>query len=123
MQDPNIVVSPMQGTVLFVAQTGNEYPKGAIVITLESMKMQHDIVAESDGVLLELYVHESQTVKAGDKLFSFASQMIALEEFEQEHSIEEDAVRSDLEEVLLRHHLVLMKVDLKPSQKDTSLAV
>ena len=52
----NFIVSPLQGTVLFVASAGAEYSKGSVVITLESMKMQHDIFAEADGAVSEVLV-------------------------------------------------------------------
>lgn len=103
MEAANIVVSPMQGTVLFVAPIGNEYSQGTIIVTLESMKMQHDIVAEGDGVLCEVFVHESQTVKAGEKLFSFIHQTIGIQQTSAVQSTEADGLRPDLEEVIVRH--------------------
>jgi len=103
----NIIVSPMQGTILFVAIAGQSYTKGSTVITLESMKMQHDIAASFDGMASEVLVEIGQTVKAGQSLLIFSPSTI-----QQQIRVGSDVdsqvgdvieLRPDLREVIDRH--------------------
>ena len=97
----------MQGTILFVALVGQGYAKGATIITLESMKMQHDIAADYDGVASNVLVEIGQTVKAGQALLTFSLALVerpAVHEStvvpNSENSVD---VRQDLHEVIERH--------------------
>jgi len=103
----NIIVSPMQGTILFVAIAGQSYTKGSTVITLESMKMQHDIAASFDGMASEVLVEVGQTVKAGQSLLIFSPSTIEqqIREGSDVDSQVGDVIelRPDLREVIDRH--------------------
>jgi acetyl-CoA carboxylase carboxyltransferase component len=99
----NNIVSPLQGTVLFVESVGVECSKGSIVITLESMKMQHDIIADSDGFVSEVFVQIGQTVKAGDRIVSYIPTTISRESLVAKSPEVETFVRPDLDEVQRRH--------------------
>lgn len=106
-ESSNIIVSPMQGTILFVAVVGQSYTKGSTVITLESMKMQHDIAASFDGVASEVLVEVGQTVKAGQSLLVFSPSTIEqrIAESSEVDSQVWDVIelRPDLHEVIDRH--------------------
>jgi geranyl-CoA carboxylase alpha subunit len=59
------LVAPMTGCVLAVlAKPGERIAKGQRVVVLEAMKMQHEIVAERDGILAHI------AVKPGDQVAS-----------------------------------------------------
>lgn len=103
----NFIVSPLQGTVLFVASVGVECSKGSVVITLESMKMQHDILADADGAVSEVLVQVGQAVKTGDRLISFIPRKISLDSLIEASPEVEASVRPDLDEVQRRHQLGL----------------
>lgn len=103
----NFIVSPLQGTVLFVASVGVECSKGSVVITLESMKMQHDISADADGAVSEVFVQVGQAVKTGDRLISFIPRKISLDSLIEASPEVEASVRPDLDEVQRRHQLGL----------------
>jgi acetyl-CoA carboxylase carboxyltransferase component len=103
----NPIASPMQGTILFVAKDGQGYTKGSTIITLESMKMQHDIAADYDGVASNVLVEIGQTVKAGQLLLTFLPTIVerlANNESDiplrRENSVDQ---RQDLLEVIERH--------------------
>jgi acetyl-CoA carboxylase carboxyltransferase component len=103
----NPIASPMQGTILFVAKDGQGYTKGSTIITLESMKMQHDIAADYDGVASNVLVEIGQTVKAGQLLLTFSPAIVerlANNESDiplrRENSVDQ---RQDLHEVIERH--------------------
>ena len=103
----NFIVSPLQGTLLFVASVGVECSKGSVVITLESMKMQHDISADADGAVSEVLVQVGQAVKSGDPLISFSPRIISLDSLIEVSPEVEALVRPDLEEVQRRHQIGL----------------
>ena len=103
----NYIVSPLQGTVLFVASAGTECSKGSVVITLESMKMQHDISADADGAVSEVLVQVGQAVKAGERLISFIPQKISHDSLIEVSPVVEALVRPDLDEVQRRHQVGL----------------
>ena len=97
----------MQGTILFVAVVGQSYTKGSTVITLESMKMQHDIAASFDGVASEVLVEVGQTVKAGHSLLILSPSTIE-QQIRESSDVDSQVgdvieLRADLHEVIDRH--------------------
>lgn len=62
------LVSPMPGSVVAVGvATGSEVTTGAMVVTVEAMKMEHALTAPTDGVA-ELLVAVGDQVKVGQPL-------------------------------------------------------
>lgn len=49
-----------------VATAGDTVAEGDTLVILESMKMEIPVVAESDGVIEQLAVHEGDVVQDGD---------------------------------------------------------
>jgi acetyl-CoA carboxylase biotin carboxyl carrier protein len=49
-----------------VASAGDPIAEGDTLVILESMKMEIPVVAESDGTLEQLAVHEGDVVQEGD---------------------------------------------------------
>jgi acetyl/propionyl-CoA carboxylase alpha subunit len=63
------LIAPMPGSVSrLVAVPGDRVAAGQIVLTLEAMKMEHQITAPAAGVLAELRVGQGSQVNAGDVL-------------------------------------------------------
>ena len=60
------LVSPIQGTVLRVAVSGDEVEDGALICVVEAMKMENEITAHRAGKVTELEVAEGGSVAAGD---------------------------------------------------------
>jgi propionyl-CoA carboxylase alpha chain len=66
---PGSLTSPMHGAVLRVsAAPGDAVERGAVVMVLEAMKMEHAILAPVDGTVAELRVGEGEQVEAGTVL-------------------------------------------------------
>jgi acetyl-CoA/propionyl-CoA carboxylase biotin carboxyl carrier protein len=67
--DGETVVSPMQGTVLAVAVAeGDEVTAGAVLCTVEAMKMENEIVAHRRGRVAALVVAPGDTVTSGQTI-------------------------------------------------------
>ena len=63
------VVSPLPGSVVKVAVAGGaEVKKGDVLLTLESMKMENNILAEKDGKVTAIMVSAGQSVMQDDVL-------------------------------------------------------
>jgi propionyl-CoA carboxylase alpha chain len=61
--------APMPGKVLDVrVAAGDRVEKGQILLTLEAMKMEHQVAASADGVVGEVRVSANQQVEAGQVL-------------------------------------------------------
>ncbi|HEX7167281.1 MAG TPA: carboxyl transferase domain-containing protein [Acidimicrobiales bacterium] len=67
------VVSPLQGTVVRVdVAIGDAVGAGRQLVVIESMKMEHPIDAEGDGVVDAIDVAVGDTVKPGDRLVALS---------------------------------------------------
>ncbi|MFM8856098.1 MAG: carboxyl transferase domain-containing protein, partial [Actinomycetota bacterium] len=103
-----IVRSPLQGTVVKVVRAGAEVPSGAVVVVLESMKMEHDVTVEVAGRVSHVRVEIGQTVRKGEDLITFEPGVLMSTEstVDEELQLVQGAVgeRRDLLEVVHRHH-------------------
>jgi acetyl-CoA carboxylase carboxyltransferase component len=61
------VRAELQGTIVdLLVEVGDRVRAGSVVALIESMKMHHELVAPSDGVVSELTVTMGSTLKPGD---------------------------------------------------------
>ncbi len=68
----NTVKSPLPGTVLKIAvQAGQSVKKGDILLSLESMKMENNVLAEKDLTVKAVHVSQGQSVMQDDPLIDF----------------------------------------------------
>jgi 3-methylcrotonyl-CoA carboxylase alpha subunit len=66
--------APMPGTVLkILAKAGDVVKKGAPLVVLEAMKMEHQIVAPFDGVVRSVNCVEGEMVQQGVELVSLTA--------------------------------------------------
>ena len=66
---PEVVSTPMQGTVLRVlVEVGQEVGAGDVVCIVEAMKMENEVAAHQPGVVRELHVAEGQAVQADEAI-------------------------------------------------------
>ena len=109
MPDPDTLIrSPLQGTVIRVLAIGDEVQASTPIIVVESMKMEHDICAASDAVVVRVVVDVGQTVMPGDVVAEIkpmlARQAVASQAV---NPGVEPAERADLQAVLARHEVGL----------------
>jgi glutaconyl-CoA/methylmalonyl-CoA decarboxylase subunit gamma len=66
-----IVVSPMPGKVVkILVAEGATVSEGTPLIVVEAMKMENELVAESEGTILKVHVGMGDTVEGGAKLIT-----------------------------------------------------
>jgi acetyl-CoA/propionyl-CoA carboxylase biotin carboxyl carrier protein len=70
----DVVVSPMQGTVLAVpVADGDEVEPGQVICVVEAMKMENEVHAHRGGVVRNLSVEPGQPVTTGQVICEIAS--------------------------------------------------
>ncbi len=63
------VNAPLPGTVLDVkVAAGDAVKKGQVLMIIEAMKMENEVLANSDGIIKQVVVSKGQSVKTGDAL-------------------------------------------------------
>ena len=98
--------SPLQGTVLIVdVEVGDQISEGQRVALLESMKMEHEIIATSDGVVTKICIEIGQMVSESQRLFSFEERETPSENKETSDEFDLTHIRPDLAETIERHEI------------------
>ncbi len=65
----SVVTAPMPGKILSIkAKVGQQVNDGDMLLTLEAMKMENEIFAESAGTVKEIRVSEGSTVDSDEVL-------------------------------------------------------
>jgi oxaloacetate decarboxylase alpha subunit len=65
------VLAPLAGNIWKVEVENHQQVKqGDVLIILEAMKMETEVRAASDGVVMDIYTKEGDSVKVGDKLLT-----------------------------------------------------
>ncbi len=102
------VRAPFAGTVIAIALSRDEQATtGAALIVLEAMKMEHEVVAELDGVVRRVEVAVGDTVEEGQLLAVLDHQETSSATAARHEQIDLEAVREDLEAVRERHAIGL----------------
>ena len=73
MSDQVVVATELQGTIVDVLVVrGQPVGRGAVVALIESMKMHHEIIAPSAGIVGEIIAPVGTTLKIGDSVMTLA---------------------------------------------------
>ena len=68
----NAIKAPLPGSIMKVLVTsGQKVKRGDLLLTMESMKMENNILAEQDGVIRHIHVQPGQSVMQDDTLIDF----------------------------------------------------
>ena len=106
--EPGALAAPMQGTVLTVeVAEGDQVRKGALLFTMESMKMQHAIRAEVSGIVRRLAANPNDTLFDGDLMAVLEPAADQDDADDAVAKIDLDRVRPDLQELYDRKALLL----------------
>jgi acetyl-CoA carboxylase carboxyltransferase component len=104
------ITAPFAGVVVSIARQADEpVGAGAAVIVLEAMKMEHEVLAQSGGVVRSVEVAVGDSVEEGQVLVRLTQAGIedSSPDGAGERSPEAAAGRADLDEVQGRHALTL----------------
>lgn len=64
-------LAPMPGTILDIrVKVGQKVKKNEVVLILEAMKMENEIVAETEGTITSIQVNKGDMVSSGDLLLT-----------------------------------------------------
>ena len=67
----SVIVTPLPGVIMSISvKEGDEVTKGQKLLIYEAMKMENNILAESDGVVAKIHVSVNDNVLQGDKLIT-----------------------------------------------------
>jgi acetyl-CoA carboxylase carboxyltransferase component len=104
----SILLAPFAGTVIAIArEPGHRIAAGTAVVILEAMKMEHEVIAEAEGIVRDVDVAVGDTVQEGQRL-------AVLDHTDQESPVAASGsagsapeAREDLEAVIARHAITL----------------
>ncbi|HEY8172346.1 MAG TPA: carboxyl transferase domain-containing protein, partial [Dehalococcoidia bacterium] len=98
------VRAPIQGTVISIdVAAGDPVHAGQRLLVMEAMKMEHLIVAPCSGRIHRINAVAGDAILEGHPLVTLEAAEVAATGDLVEQTIDLDAVRPDLEEVLVRH--------------------
>ncbi|WP_370616177.1 acetyl-CoA carboxylase family protein [Mumia sp. Pv 4-285] len=104
--DTASVTASFSGSVVAVdVSPGDAVAAGAILLVLESMKMEHPVVAPASGTVQEVLVAAGDQVGDGDLLVVIEPGDVRVDEREDPERLDPTHIRPDLAEVLERHRL------------------
>jgi acetyl-CoA carboxylase carboxyltransferase component len=105
-QDDVAVRAPLTGTVIAVAVgAGDQVEPGDELLILESMKMEHAVVSEDAGKIVDVTVRIGETVPAGTPLVVIAPREHDEASDLQQAEVDLDRVRPDLDDAIRRHRI------------------
>jgi biotin carboxyl carrier protein len=68
----NAIKAPLPGSIMKVlVSNGQQVKRGDVLLTMESMKMENNILAEHDGIIRHIHVQPGQSVMQDDILIDF----------------------------------------------------
>ncbi len=112
--DRESLVAPFSGTVIAIAHGPDEHvPAGAAVIVLEAMKMEHEVIADTDAVVRAVAVAVGDTVEEGQLLAVLDAAARVRANVEPAPALDPEQIRDDLEAVNQRH-----AIGLDPARPD-----
>jgi acetyl-CoA carboxylase carboxyltransferase component len=102
------ITAPFAGVVVSVAHAPDEPVRtGSPLVVLEAMKMEHEVLAQTDGTVLRVAVAVGEPVEEGQLLLVLAAVESAPAEAAGLAAHDPDAPRADLDAVRERHALGL----------------
>ena len=98
--------SPLIGTVVAVkVAVGDVVATGAEIVVIESMKMEHPVVAETSCRIAAVFVTVGKTVTEGELLVECVAESVSTNEVAS--AVSSSGQRADLEQLRLRQKLLL----------------
>jgi acetyl/propionyl-CoA carboxylase alpha subunit/acetyl-CoA carboxylase carboxyltransferase component len=103
-EDSLATLAPMQGTIVSIdVAEGEVVRRGAPLLVMEAMKMEHVVRAELSGVVRRITVSSGEAIVEGHPVVYIEPADEQDEHRESDEVVDLERVRPDLEEVQLRH--------------------
>ena len=100
------VAAPMAGSVVSIdTAVGDSVTAGQSLAVLEAMKMHHEVIAQSNGIVEAIHAAEGDVVDEDGLLFSITVADTDGNSISKQRSYDLDAERGDLNEVYARHEI------------------
>jgi acetyl-CoA carboxylase carboxyltransferase component len=102
------VLAPFAGVVVAIPHAGDQaVPAGTALVVLEAMKMEHEVLAETDGVVGELAIAVGEAVEEGQLLLTMHPGEAAQTPAGARAEAAQSGERADLQAVRERHEIGL----------------
>jgi acetyl-CoA carboxylase carboxyltransferase component len=102
------VLAPFAGVVVAIPHAGDQaVPAGTALVVLEAMKMEHEVLAETDGVVGELAIAVGEAVEEGQLLLTMHPGEAAQTPAGAQGDAAQGGERADLQAVRERHEIGL----------------
>ncbi len=102
------LLAPLQGTVVSVAvRVGDVVRVGQAVVVIEAMKMEHVVVADTDGIVRAVLAVPGDTVGEGSAVAHLEPSDVGVAAGNEDEAVDLEEIRPDLAEVLDRHRRTL----------------
>ena len=107
-QGEQAIRAPIQAVVDAILVTpGEAFSKGQEIAVVEAMKMQHAIVAETSGIVVDVFVNKGDVIAANAVLLTYCARDGAGEVVIAEDAPDSDHIRADLKALQDRVALTL----------------
>ena len=104
MSETKQILAPMAGSVISIdVAVGDTIHAGQALAVLEAMKMHHEVVAGTGGVIDAIFSNEGEVVDEDAPMFTVAISNTSEQTTQSKHAYHLDAERDDLNEVFARH--------------------
>lgn len=101
------VRTPLQGTIISISVAeGDVVPRGAQLAVMEAMKMEHEIKAETAGIVRAIHAEAGDTMWEDQLLIALEPSDAADDMAVAQEEIDPDYIRPDLAEVLKRKSMI-----------------
>ncbi len=102
------MLAPFAGVVVAIPHAGDQaVPAGTALVVLEAMKMEHEVLAETDGVVGELAIAVGEAVEEGQLLLTMHPGEAAQTPAGAQAEAAQSGERADLQAVRERHEIGL----------------
>ncbi len=96
-QGADALRAPMQAMIQQVhVAVGDTIAKGQEIAVIEAMKMQHTVLAQAGGVVVDVFAHAGETIAAGAPMLAFTPDDTLEEISAEDTTPEPDHIREDL---------------------------
>ena len=93
------ISAPMQGTIVSInVQVNQEICAGQVLAVMEAMKMEHELVSDSDGIIYQVRASVGQIIGEGSPIILLEKSEVSIDKESVVEELDLNIVRQDLQE-------------------------